>query len=323
MYLGSPRMAESVIGEKVELEEMGGARMHCMVSGVGDILVSDEKSAIERGKLYFSYMPQNQEDRLPVRESSPISSDAKKLETIIPENPSRAYDMKEVIRALVDGDSFFEIKELYAKEVITGLARLEGRTIGIVANQPMCKAGVLFVESSNKAARFIQICNNFRIPLLFLADVPGFMIGSKVEREGIIRAGAKMVFSVSRANVPKICLLVRKAYGAGLYAMSGPAFASDCVLALPSGKIAIMGPEPAINAVYYNKMAEMTPEEKKKFIEVKSKEYNDEVSLYNLGHDLMIDNIVEFEKARKELADRFDHYATKTGKRMGAGILPM
>ena len=172
----------------------------------------------------------------------------------MPIEERRAYDMHQVLDALVDDDSFFEIKPLFAKELVIGFARLAGEVVGIVANNPMHLGGVLFVDSADKAARFIWYCDAFNVPLLFLADVPGFMIGSQVEREGIIRHGAKMISAVTEATVPKISVIVRKAYGAGLYAMCGPAFDPDACLALPSAQIAVMGPEPAVNAVFYNKI---------------------------------------------------------------------
>lgn len=324
MYLGSPRMAESVIGEKVTLEEMGGARMHCEVSGVGDFLVKTEPEAIELGKKYLSYLPQNWHEKAPVEKSKEPETGSDKLRSIIPESPARAYDMLNVMRTIVDKDSIFEIKPLYAREVITAFARIDGQTIGIVANQPMVKGGVLFAESANKSARFIQICSAFQIPLLFLADVPGFMIGSKVEREGIIRAGAKMIYALSNARVPKISLIVRKAYGAGLYAMSGPAFDTEVVLALPTANIAVMGPEPAVNAVYFNKMAEMTPEDKKKFMAEKVKEYEKDVDLVRLASELIVDHIVDFADVRKELVARFQLYRErKFCAEDRPGILPM
>ena len=160
----------------------------------------------------------------------------------------------------MDAGSWLEIKALFAREIITGFARLGGRAVGIVANQPKVKGGVLFVDSSDKAARFIWLCNAYNVPLVYLADVSGFMVGSKVERAGIIRHGAKMIFATSQATVPKICVVVRKCYGAGLYAMCGQAFEPDAVLALPQAQIAIMGPEPAVNAVYYNRIMELEGE---------------------------------------------------------------
>lgn len=323
MYLGSPRMAEMVIGEKVSLDEMGGARMHCSVSGCGDFLVETEPQAIEKAKQYLSYMPQN-EAEFPKVLAGKAPAAPKPLKELIPESPARAYDMRNVIRCLVDENTFFEIKELYAKEVITGFARIDGRAIGIVANQPSVKGGVLFVESSDKAARFIQVCNAFGLPLLFLSDVPGYMIGSKVEREGMIRAGAKLIYAMSRARVPKICLIVRKAFGAGLYAMSGPAYGSDAVLALPTAQLAVMGPEPAINAVYYNKMQEMDPEARKAFMAEKVAEYQKEVDLLRLAGELIVDHVIDFTQARPELVKRFAFYAARPkDPQRPDGIVPM
>src|SRR5947208_2929039 len=197
--------------------------------------------------------------------------------------------MYEVIGHVVDAGSFFEIKRLFAQELITGFARFGGRVAGIVANQPKVKGGVLMVDSSDKGARFIWLCNAFNIPLIYLADVPGFMVGTKVEREGIIRHGAKMVFATSQATVPKISVIVRKCYGAGLYAMCGPAFEPDATLSLPQGQIAIMGPEPAINAVYYNKIMELPESERAAYVKAKRDEYAQDVDVYKLASEMLVD----------------------------------
>jgi acetyl-CoA carboxylase carboxyltransferase component len=211
-----------------------------------------------------------------------------------------------VIDAIVDEGSFVELKRLYAKEIITGLARIEGRAVGIVANQPKHKGGVLFVDSADKAARFIWTCNAFNIPLLFLADVPGFMIGTQVEREGIIRHGAKMISAVSEATVPKISVIVRKAYGAGLYAMAGPAFDPDCCLALPSASIAVMGPQAAINAVFYNQLTAIEDdEERARRTEELRREYAEDIDILHLASELVVDAVVEPGRMRAELVQRF------------------
>ncbi|MFN8670906.1 MAG: acyl-CoA carboxylase subunit beta [Candidatus Sericytochromatia bacterium] len=313
MYLGSPRMAEAVIGEKVTLEEMGGAKMHCSISGCGDILAKTEEEAIKAVRDYLEYFPQNCMYESDLAESKePDETITKEISEIIPENPNRAYDMINVIKKLVDKGSFFEIKKLFAQELITGFARLDGKVIGIVANQPKFKGGVLFVDSADKTAKFVNLCDAFNIPLLFLSDVPGFMIGSSVEKQGIIRHGAKMISAISEASVTKISVVLRKAYGAGLYAMCGPGFAPECCIALPTASIAVMGPEPAVNAVYYNKMEEIQdPEERKKFKEEKMKEYEEDINLYRLGSELVVDDIVSDKNLRKELIKRFDMYSTK------------
>lgn len=323
MYLGSPRMAESVIGEKVTLEEMGGARMHCTDSGVGDILVSDEPAAIEQAKKYLRFVPQNEKEAPPkVKAIAPATSCAA-LKDKVPQQDNKAYNMREVLEAVVDAGSMFELKELYAKEVITVLARIDGSPVGILANQPMVKGGVLFVNSSDKAARFIQLCSAWGIPILFLSDVPGFMIGSKIEKEGMIRAGAKLIYALSNARVPKIQLIVRKAFGAGLYAMSGPAFGSDCILALPTAQVAVMGPEPAINAVYFNKMAEMKPEEKAAFLKEKTAEYQKEINILRIAGELIVDAMIDFSQIRDELVKRLRFYERPKEAMSAPGIMPM
>jgi acetyl-CoA carboxylase carboxyltransferase component len=311
MYLGSPRMAEMVIGEKVTLEEMGGARMHCSMSGCGDVLVKSEPEAIEACKQYLRFMPTNFEMTPPLADTLAPTSSKKTISQIIPTEENVPFDMYEVIEQLVDAKSFFEIKKLFASELITGLARLDGKVIGIIANQPKVKGGVLFVDSADKAARFIWLCDAFNIPLLFLADVPGFMIGTKVEQAGIIRSGAKMVSAVSSATVPKISVIIRKAYGAGLYAMCGPAFEPDVCLALPTACIAVMGPEAAVNAVYYNKIMELPESQRQAFIEEKRKEYREDVDIQRLASEMVIDGIVNGDSLRQELISRFSAYTTK------------
>src|ERR1035437_5649633 len=229
MYLGSPRMVEMVIKEKTTLEEMGGARMHCTISGCGHYLASSERDAIEAVAAYLSYLPGNWQQDPPPGAPDP---DPVALPALVPASERQAFDMRRYLRGLVDAGSLFEIHQLWARELVVGFARLDGQPIGVVANNPMFKGGVLFVDSADKATRFIQLCDAFSLPLLFLADVPGFMVGTAVEKQGIIRHGAKMISAVSEATVPKICVVVRKAYGAGLYAMAGPGFEPDATLAL-------------------------------------------------------------------------------------------
>ncbi|MDZ5470688.1 acyl-CoA carboxylase subunit beta [Bacillus sp. 31A1R] len=311
MYLGSPRMAEKVIGEKVTLEEMGGARMHCSVSGCGDVLAYSEEEAIESARNYLTYFPANfQEKTKAVEAVAPKSGRA--LEDIIPVNQNAPFDMYECIDSLIDEGSFYEIKKLFAPEIVTGLARMNGKPVGIIANQPKVKGGVLFVDSADKAAKFIQLCDAFHIPLLFLADVPGFMIGTKVERAGIIRHGAKLIAAMSSATVPKISVVVRKAYGAGLYAMAGPAFEPDCCIALPTAQIAVMGPEAAVNAVYSNKINEIEdPKERIAFVQAKQQEYKEHIDIYKLASEMIVDDIVSPSDLRNVLIERYAIYSTK------------
>jgi acetyl-CoA carboxylase carboxyltransferase component len=309
-YLGSPRMAEMVTREKVTLEEMGGARMHCTVSGLGDFLAENEEHAIQIARDYFHYMPQNYQSKPADVPPAPPASD-RPLREIVPEAQNKPFNMYDFIHSLVDGGSFLEIKKLFAPEIITGFARLNGKAVGIVANQPRVKGGVIFVDSSDKATRFINTCNAFNIPLLFLADVSGFMIGSAVERAGIIRHGAKFIAAVSQAVVPKISVIVRKCYGAGLYAMAGPAFGSDAVLALPTAQIAVMGPEAAINAVFANQIAQMPEEEREPFRKMMEARYAEDIDIFRLASELIVDTITPFEMLRDELIARFAVYQTK------------
>jgi acetyl-CoA carboxylase carboxyltransferase component len=311
MYLGSPRMAEAVIGEKVTLEEMGGAHMHCSVSGCGDVLAYSEEEAISYAKSYLTYFPQNYQEKPKVQKAKEPKQ-TKGLVELIPENQNVPFDIYEAIDTLIDEGSFFEVKKLFAAELVTGLARIDGKVVGIIANQPKVKGGVLFVDSADKGAKFIQLCDAFHIPLLFLADVPGFMIGTKVERAGIIRHGAKLIAAMSSATVPKISVVMRKAYGAGLYAMAGPAFEPDCCLALPTAQIAVMGPEAAVNAVYSNKINEIEdPKERFMFVKQKQQEYKEHIDIYTLASELIIDDIVPANELRQTLIDRFRLYETK------------
>ncbi len=313
MYLGSPRMAEMVIGEKVTLEEMGGARMHTSKSGCGHALVSSDDEGIEFARRYLGYFPSSFTQApppalvpwLPPTSGTPIGE-------IIPRDENKPFNMHELLDCVLDGGSFLEIHARWAKELIVGYARLDGHVIGVVANQPKVKGGVLFVDSADKAARFIQTCNAFNIPLLFLADVPGFMIGTQVEREGIIRHGAKMISAVSEATVPKISVIVRKAYGAGLYAMAGPAFDPVCCLALPTASIAVMGPQAAINAVYYNQLQAIEdPVERDARTQELRHRYAQDIDILHLGSELVVDAVIQPEHLRAELVRRFELAAAK------------
>jgi methylmalonyl-CoA decarboxylase subunit alpha len=312
MYLGSPRMAEMVIGEKVTLEEMGGARMHTGVSGCGHFLVKSDEEGIDLAKRYLSFFPQNFTEEPPTAPPEPPESDHP-IRELVPEDENKPFDMMDLVETLIDRGSFLEVQKRWAKELITGYARIEGRVVGIVANQPKQKGGVLFVDSSDKAARFIWTCNAFNIPLLFLADVPGFMIGTQVERQGIIRAGAKMISAVAEATVPKISVIVRKAYGAGLYAMAGPAYDPDACIALPWAKIAVMGPQAAINAVFYNQLQAIEDDaERARRTEELRAEYKEEIDILHLASELVIDAVIQPEDLRDELVKRYAAYATRS-----------
>ena len=310
MYLGSPRMAEMVVGEQVTLEEMGGARIHATISGCGDNLAVDDADAIEQAKWLFSFLPTSWEEPPPVcapaGPSTPLTADT------IPTDDKVGYDVRRVVEGLVDDDSFFELKPLFAPELVVGFGRLDGNPVGIVANNPAVKGGVLFVDSADKAARFIWLCDAFNVPLVYLADVPGFMIGTQVERQGIIRHGAKMITAVAEATVPTVSVILRKAYGAGLYAMCGPGFGPDACLALPTAEIAVMGADAAVNAVFANKIAEIADlDERAAFVEARRQEFDEDVDLLRLASDLVVDAVVQPEDLRRELIVRLAMAASK------------
>jgi acetyl-CoA carboxylase carboxyltransferase component len=250
MALAGPHLTKAVTGEDISMEDLGGAKVHCRKSGVGDLEVKDDHECIEAVKTYLSYFPANCEQRPPLRQTSdPDDRMSEKLLDIVPESARQPYDMYDVIAEIVDDGEWFDIKPKFAKTLITCLARFGGQPVGIVANQPKQLGGILENDSADKAARFINLCDAFNIPLVFLQDVPGFMVGSKVEHAGIIRHGAKMLYAVSRATVPKITVVVRKAYGAGYYVMCGKAYEPDLIVAWPSAEISVMGPEGAVNII--------------------------------------------------------------------------
>ncbi len=303
MYLASPRVAEKVTGEVSTLEEMGGARMHATVSGCGDEVFSADWEAIAAVRLLFTYLPASFRDTPPATESRPPeTTDWPK--GLIPPDGS-AYDVHQVIDRLVDADSFFEIKSGWATEMVTGLGRLDGRVVGIVANQPSVRSGAIFVDSADKATRFISFCDAFNIPLVFLQDVPGFMVGVAVERQGIIRHGAKMITAMASAEVPRFTVVLRKAYAAGYYAMCAPGFEPRATLALPTASIGTMAPEASANAMYANRIAQIEdPEERARYIAERVAEQEAEMNLLRLGSELMVDAVVEPAALRTELIAR-------------------
>src|SRR4051812_6551042 len=305
MYLGSPRMAEMVIGEITTLEDMGGARMHATASGCGDNLAFDDEDALDQARAFFSYLPASWRTDPPRYEA--VAPARSVTADIVPADEHVPFDVHDLIDGIVDAESFFEIKPLYAPEVVVGFGRLDGAPIGVVANNPAQLGGVLFVDSADKCARFIWLCDAFNVPLVFLCDVPGFMIGTAVERQGIIRHGAKMITAVSEATVPKVSVIVRKAYGAGLYAMSGPAFEPEATIALPTAKIAVMGPEAAVNAVYANKIAAIEDsQERDAFVADQRRIYEEDVDLMRLASENVIDAVVDFPQLRGEIVRRLD-----------------
>jgi acetyl-CoA carboxylase carboxyltransferase component len=309
MYLGSDRMVEMVTGEKTTLEEMGGAAVHCKQSGVGHFLCHSETEAIETIRRYLSYLPSNWRQSPPALAPAPAPDID--LSGLVPANERQAFDLRKLVKGLLDTGEYFEIQALWAREVSVGFGRLDGQVLGVVANNSLHKGGVLFVDSADKATRFVQLCDAFNVPLLFLSDVPGFMVGSAVEKQGIIRHGAKMISAISEATVPKICVVVRKAYGAGLYAMAGPGFAPDATLALPTAKIAVMGAEAAVNAVYANKIAALPTDQRDEYVAARRAEYEQDIDIVRLASELVVDAVIEPAELRGELIAR---YAAARGK---------
>ncbi|WP_276271554.1 acyl-CoA carboxylase subunit beta [Haloarcula litorea] len=311
LAIASPRMVEMVTGEDIDLETLGGPDMHARHSGSADLVADDEEHARELVAQLLSYLPDNCEERPPSAEPSPPAEPTEGLDGVVPQEPNKGYDMHRVIDRVVDGDSFFELQSQYGPEILTGFARVDGRAIGVVANQPSQRAGAIFPDAARKAAEFVWKCDAFNVPLLYLCDTPGFMAGSSVEKEGILEAGKKMIYATSEATVPKQCVVVRKAYGAGIYAMSGPAYDPESTLALPSGEIAIMGPEAAINAVYANKLDAIDdPEERAERERELREEYRRDIDARRMGSEVVIDEIVPPSDLRAELAARFELYET-------------
>jgi acetyl-CoA carboxylase carboxyltransferase component len=297
MALAGPHLTKAVTGEDISMEELGGARVHCRVSGVGDLEVKDDVECIQAVKDYLSHFPPNCEEKPPLRETDdPDDRMSDELLDIVPESPRHPYDMYDVIREIVDDGVWFDIKPKFAKTLITCLARFGGQPVGIVANQPKQLGGILENDSADKAARFVNLCDAFNIPLVFLQDVPGFMVGSKVEHAGIIRHGAKMLYAVSRATVPKITVVIRKAYGAGYYVMNGRAYEPDLIVAWPSAEISVMGAEGAVNII--GRSAIEASDDPEATRESMLAEVRKVIDPYIAAHNDLIDDIIDPRETR-------------------------
>jgi acetyl-CoA carboxylase carboxyltransferase component len=310
MAIASPRMVRMVTGEDITLEELGGPKVHARESGSADLVARDEEHARELAAQLVTYLPNNSDEKPP--RSDPVAPELSPegIDGVVPEEPNRGYDMENVIRRVVDAGSFFELQPEFGPEIVTAFARIDGRPVGIVANQPAHRAGAIFPDAAQKAAEFIWKCDAFEVPLLYLCDTPGFMAGSGVEKEGILEQGKKMIYATSSATVPKQCVVVRKAYGAGIYAMSGPAYDPESTIGLPSGEIAIMGPEAAINAVYARKLSEIDDEDERAAEEQRLREeYREDIDVHRMASEVVIDEIVPPSSLREELENRFAFYA--------------
>ena len=311
MAIASPRMVEMVTGEEIDMQELGGPEVHTRHSGSADLIAEDEEHARELVARLISYLPDNADEAPPKTAGRAPARSPAGIDAVVPEAPNKAYDMNDVIERVVDADSVLELRPEYGAEILTAFARIDGRPVGIVANQPAHRAGAIFPDSAGKAAEFIWTCDAYDVPLLYLCDTPGFMAGSQVEKEGILEQGKRMIYATSSATVPKQCVVVRKAYGAGIYAMSGPAYDPESTLGLPSGEIAIMGPEAAINAVYANRLADIEDEEERAEREAELREeYREDIDVHRMASEVVVDEIVPPSELREELVERFAFYET-------------
>ncbi len=310
MAIASPRMVQMVTGEDVDLQELGGPAVHARESGSADLVADDEEHARDLVAQLLTYLPDNADEDPPHQEPIDPANSPAAIDSVVPQHPNRGYDMTDVIDSIVDAGSFFELRPEYGAEIITAYARIDGRPIGIVANQPAHRAGAIFPDAAQKAAEFIWKSDAFNVPLLYLCDTPGFMAGAQVEKDGILEQGKKMIYATSAATVPQQTVVVRKAYGAGIYAMGGPAYDPESVIGLPSGEIAIMGPEAAINAVYARKLSAIDdPEERKRAEQELRETYRDDIDIHRMASDVVIDELVPPSALRDELAARFAFYA--------------
>ncbi len=311
MAIASPRMVKMVTGEEIDMQELGGPEIHTRQSGSADLIADDETHARELVAQLISYLPDNCEETPPQADSVAPSVSPSQLDRVIPTDPNKGYDMHDLLDCVVDADSVLELKPEFGPEILTAFARIDGRPVGVVANQPAARAGAIFPDAAEKAARFIWKCDAFEIPLLYLCDTPGFMAGSAVETEGILEKGKKMIYATSSVTVPKQCVVVRKAYGAGIYAMSGPAYGPESTIGLPSGEIGIMGPEAAVNAVYANKLNAIDdPDERARREQELREAYREDIDIHRMASEMVIDEIVPPSSLRSELANRFAFYET-------------
>jgi acetyl-CoA carboxylase carboxyltransferase component len=301
MGLGGPALVKSVIGEKLTEDELGGSRIHCEISGCGDLEVNSDEECINAVKEFVSFFPQHWEEKPQRKEWSgdPLALLEDSILDIIPDNPREAYDMHDLVRYIVDDRYFFEMKPKWGRNIITAFGRVAGYPIGIIASNPMFYGGVIDIDAADKAARFIWLCDAFNIPLLFLSDVPGFMVGSKAEKSGIIRHGAKMVHAVAEATVPKFTLIVRKSYGAGYYAMCGKAFDPDLLIAYPGAEISVMGPEGMVSIFARKQLAEV--ENPKEMVAKLAEEIRPQINIFKTAKSGVIDDVIDPRETKRVL----------------------
>jgi acetyl-CoA carboxylase carboxyltransferase component len=324
MALGGPPLVKAVVGEDITAEELGGSKVHCEISGVGDLEVEDDEHCLRVVKEYLSYFPSHNQEPPPVIAcDDPADRRDDALLTILPDSPRRAYDVKKVLRAVVDHGRLFEIKPAWARNIVVALARLNGHPVGVVASQPMVLGGALDIDAADKAARFIMLCDAFGIPLVFFQDVPGFMVGSKVERAGIIRHGAKMLYAVSEATVPKLTVVMRKAYGAGYFVMCGRAYEPDLIVAWPTAEISVMGPEGGTNIVYRKEIAAAADPDAERAKKVD--QFRQLISPYIAAGAALIDDVIDPRDTRPTLIRALEMARTKRVDRPWRkhGVMPV
>jgi acetyl-CoA carboxylase carboxyltransferase component len=324
MALAGPHLVRAAIGEDVSQEELGGSKIHCRKSGVGDLEVADDPECIARIKEYLSFFPSHCEEAAPIVPcTDPIDRTDEELLDVIPESNRKPYDMYDVIRRIVDNGQYFDMKPQWAKTIITCFARFGGRPAGIVASQPRQLGGILNNDSADKAARFVNLCNAYGIPLVFLQDVPGFMVGTKAEEAGIIRHGAKMLYAISNATVPKITVVLRKAYGAGYYVMNGRAFEPDLIVAWPTAEISVMGAEGAVEIIFRKQVEEAEDPAAMKAQLIAN--YRQIIDVYIAARNAMIDDVIDPRETRPTICRAL---AMAQGKRIErpfkrSGIVPV
>ena len=310
MSLGGSRLIKAATGEDVSDHDMGGSQVHCYESGVGDNEVESDAECLAAVRRFLSYLPSNNLENPPfVPTTDPADRLVEGLEKLVPANPRQAYDVRKVVQRLVDDRSWFEIKPSWAKNLVIGLARMAGHSVGIVANQPMFKGGILDVDAADKAARFIRMCDAFNVPLVYLMDVPGFLVGSGVEKEGIIRHGAKMLYATSEATVPKVTVVMRKAYGAGYFVMNGKGYRPDLIVAWPFAEISVMGPEGAVNIIF-NKVIEQAENKEETRAELIGR-IRESINPYIAAGWAMIDDVIEPAQTRRVIVQALEQARDK------------
>ncbi|MFN2526826.1 MAG: acyl-CoA carboxylase subunit beta [Actinomycetota bacterium] len=326
MALAGPHLVKAAVGEDVTAEEMGGSKVHCKISGVGDLEVEDDAACLAAVRKYLSYFPSSNLDQPPVVASDdPIDRRAEELLDIVPANPRQAYDIHKVIAAITDDGDFFPMKPDWARNIVTGFARFGGRPVGIVANQPKFLGGALDVNAADKAARFVWLCDAFNLPLVFLMDCPGFIVGSAVEKQGIIRHGAKMLFAVAEATVPKVTVVLRKGYGAGYYVMNGRAYEPDLIVGWPTAEISVMGPEGAVNIIFRKQIEALPEAERDGARNDMVSMIRDQISPYIAAGWSFVDDLIDPAETRAVVARGLEAAATKKMERPWRkhGVLPV